>query len=101
MAHVVLCSCSNGQPASVKAIAADREAASAIETRLSESFMTKSIASGVFSRRPLAKSVEATTLICFSHLRWDFVYQRPQHLMSRFASQSRVFYVEEPVYGAD
>jgi UDP-galactopyranose mutase len=101
MAHVVLCPCSNGQPASVKAIAADREAASAIETRLSESFMTKSIASGVFSRRPLAKSVEATTLICFSHLRWDFVYQRPQHLMSRFASQSRVFYVEEPVYGAD
>ncbi len=31
------------------------------------------------------------------HLRWDFVYQRPQHLMSRFARDSRVFYVEEPV----
>ena len=24
-------------------------------------------------------------LICFSHLRWDFVYQRPQHLLSRLA----------------
>lgn len=36
-------------------------------------------------------------LVCFSHLRWDFVYQRPQHLMSRFARQRRVFFVEEPV----
>lgn len=39
-------------------------------------------------------------LICFSHLRWNFVYQRPQHLMSRFAKQRRVFFFEEPVYDA-
>ena len=38
-----------------------------------------------------------TDLICFSHLRWGFVYQRPQHLMTRFAKNSRLFYVEEPV----
>lgn len=38
-------------------------------------------------------------LICFSHLRWDFVYQRPQHLLSRFAAACRVFFLEEPVYG--
>ncbi len=63
--------------------------------------MTKSIASGDLSRRSAASDPEVTTLICFSHLRWDFVYQRPQHLMSRFARQGRVFYVEEPVYGAD
>ncbi len=37
------------------------------------------------------------TLICFSHLRWDFVFQRPQHLMSRFAADRRVIYWEEPV----
>jgi len=37
-------------------------------------------------------------LICFSHLRWDFVYQRPQHLLSRAARQGRVFYFEEPVF---
>jgi glycosyltransferase involved in cell wall biosynthesis len=37
-------------------------------------------------------------LICFSHLRWNFVYQRPQHLLSRFAKQKRVFYIEEPVF---
>ncbi len=44
---------------------------------------------------------KSMTVLCFSHLRWDFVYQRPQHLMARFARQGRVFYVEEPVYGAD
>ena len=40
----------------------------------------------------------AKDLLCFSHLRWDFVYQRPQHLMSRFAKHYRVFYIEEPVF---
>ena len=40
-------------------------------------------------------------LICLSHLRWDFVYQRPQHLMSRCAKERRVFFVEEPEYGLD
>jgi UDP-galactopyranose mutase len=38
-------------------------------------------------------------LVCLSHLRWDFVYQRPQHLLSRCARRRRVFFVEEPVYG--
>jgi UDP-galactopyranose mutase len=38
-------------------------------------------------------------LVCFSHLRWDFVYQRPQHLLSRCARQQRVFFIEEPVFG--
>ncbi|TCJ19212.1 glycosyltransferase family 1 protein [Flaviaesturariibacter flavus] len=37
-------------------------------------------------------------LICFSHLRWNFVYQRPQHLLSRFAQHTRVFFVEEPIF---
>jgi glycosyltransferase involved in cell wall biosynthesis len=37
-------------------------------------------------------------LVCLSHLRWDFVYQRPQHLMSRFARDRRVFFFEEPVF---
>ena len=40
-------------------------------------------------------------LICLSHLRWDFVYQRPQHLISRFTPQHRVFFVEEPVFDSD
>jgi len=40
-------------------------------------------------------------LICFSHLRWNFVYQRPQHLLSRFAINQRVFFIEEPIYDAE
>ncbi|HEV7610693.1 MAG TPA: NAD(P)-binding protein [Steroidobacteraceae bacterium] len=40
------------------------------------------------------------SLIVFSHLRWNFVYQRPQHLMARFADRYRVFFFEEPLYEA-
>ena len=41
-------------------------------------------------------------MICFSHLRWDFVFQRPQHLMSRFADEMPVVFWEEPFdIGAD
>jgi UDP-galactopyranose mutase len=36
-------------------------------------------------------------VICFSHLRWDFVFQRPHHLLSRFARDVPVLYVEEPM----
>ncbi len=38
-------------------------------------------------------------LICFSHLRWNFVYQRPQHLMTRASQNYRVYYIEEPIWG--
>ena len=37
-------------------------------------------------------------LVCFSHLRWDFVFQRPQHLLTRSAKDRRVFFIEEPVF---
>lgn len=39
----------------------------------------------------------APLLVVFSHLRWDFVFQRPQHLMSRLAGRWRVLFVEEPL----
>ncbi len=35
-------------------------------------------------------------VICLSHLRWNFVFQRPNHLMCRCARDSRVHFVEEP-----
>jgi protoporphyrinogen oxidase/glycosyltransferase involved in cell wall biosynthesis len=38
------------------------------------------------------------TLIVFCHLRWDFVFQRPQHLMTRLAEHYQIIFVEEPVY---
>ncbi|RYE91306.1 MAG: glycosyltransferase family 1 protein [Cytophagaceae bacterium] len=40
-------------------------------------------------------------LVCFAHLHWDFVWQRPQHLLSRFAQHGRVFYVEDAFFHAD
>jgi glycosyltransferase involved in cell wall biosynthesis len=40
------------------------------------------------------------TILCFSHLRWDFVFQRPQHLLTRFAKDFEVFYMEEPIFDA-
>ena len=50
---------------------------------------------------PSAPDPGPTTLICFSHLRWNFVFQRPQHLMSRFAREMNVIYWEEPVEVAE
>ena len=35
-------------------------------------------------------------LVVFSHLRWNFVYQRPQHLLSRIAARRPVLFIEEP-----
>ena len=40
----------------------------------------------------------APLLVCFSHLRWDFVWQRPQHLLSRAAKHYRVLQIEEPLF---
>lgn len=48
------------------------------------------------SARP---STDALPIYCFSHLRWGGVFQRPQHLMSRFARSRPVFFIEEPVHG--
>jgi len=40
-------------------------------------------------------------LLVLSHLRWDFVYQRPQHLLSRLAQRWDVVFFEEPVHDPD
>ena len=38
------------------------------------------------------------TVIVFCHLRWDFVYQRPQQLLTRLAERYKVLFVEEPLF---
>lgn len=58
------------------------------------------------SREPAAEAPTSSgwlardrpAIVCLSHLRWNFVHQRPQHLMTRFARQHPVYYVEEPVW---
>src|ERR1700730_18111410 len=44
------------------------------------------------------RSYSDTAIIALSHLRWDFVYQRPQHVLSRLARSRRVLFVEEPLF---
>jgi UDP-galactopyranose mutase len=46
----------------------------------------------------IKRGLEGIDLVCFSHLRWNFVFQRPQHLLTRFAKKQRVFFIEEPVF---
>jgi glycosyltransferase involved in cell wall biosynthesis len=40
-------------------------------------------------------------IIVHSHLRWDFVWQRPQQLLSRLAHRNEVLFVEEAIYCDD
>jgi hypothetical protein len=56
--------------------------------------MTRSI-------RPEADAPRPTPLLVHSHLRWDFVWQRPQQLLSRFAQHAPVLFVEEAVFADD
>ncbi|WP_192823302.1 glycosyltransferase family 1 protein [Rufibacter sp. LB8] len=55
------------------------------------------------SKNATAQTIETylqsvSALVCLSHLRWDFVYQRPQHLLSRFAKHTQLFFFEEPLF---
>src|SRR6266496_1622917 len=36
-------------------------------------------------------------IIVFSHLRWEFVFQRPQHLLSRLGKDRKILFIEEPI----
>lgn len=47
----------------------------------------------------MKQTCDKSDLLVFSHLRWDFVFQRPQHLMTRYAKHRKVYYIEEPVFG--
>jgi UDP-galactopyranose mutase len=55
----------------------------------------------VSPRTSSTSSDSSPDLLCFSHLRWHFVTQRPQHLLTRCARERRVFFWEEPWWDAD
>ncbi|HSN48821.1 MAG TPA: glycosyltransferase [Flavobacterium sp.] len=46
-------------------------------------------------------SAQYYDLIVFCHLRWQFVYQRPQHLISRMAKTMKTLFVEEPIHDSE
>ena len=50
------------------------------------------------SSTPQSKGKKMSTIFVFSHLRWNFVFQRPQHLLSRLAEHYQVIFIEEPVF---
>ncbi|MFB2836392.1 glycosyltransferase family 1 protein [Floridanema evergladense] len=64
-------------------------------------FSTKTSLSKSLTKDSQKSLPENFTLICLSHLRWNFVYQRPQHLLSRCARERTVFFIEEPIFSAD
>lgn len=51
-----------------------------------------------FFSKSLQRPGKDQTILCFSHLRWNFVHQRPQHLLSAAAETYRVFFIEEPEF---
>jgi UDP-galactopyranose mutase len=50
---------------------------------------------------PSNDRTDMKTIVIFSHLRWNFVYQRPQHLLSRLAARWRIVFIEEPMPNAE
>src|SRR4026209_599594 len=48
----------------------------------------------------ISDTSSAYDLVCLSHLRWNFGFQRPQHLLMRCARERRVFFWEEPISDA-
>ena len=51
--------------------------------------------------RPVSSIADRTTILVFSHLRWGFVFQRPQHVLTRLARHCDIVFVEEPVFDAE
>ncbi|HSV15656.1 MAG TPA: family 1 glycosylhydrolase, partial [Tepidisphaeraceae bacterium] len=45
-----------------------------------------------------SKSTDKYGIVVFSHLRWGFVWQRPQQFLSRFAKKHKILFVEEPFF---
>jgi glycosyltransferase involved in cell wall biosynthesis len=92
-----------------------RPLASANENMNSNSARLPSLHHGGNGRHPVAKpanrvavgaAIEETNgettgdygIVVFSHLRWGFVWQRPQQFLSRFAKKHRILFVEEPLF---
>jgi len=48
---------------------------------------------------PADNGAQYYDMIVFCHLRWDFVYQRPQHLVSRMSADLKILLIEEPIGG--
>ncbi|XWK88333.1 MAG: glycosyltransferase family 1 protein [Phormidium sp.] len=70
-------------------------------TTTNSAFSMKKSLSNLHSNEWQNSLPENFTLVCLSHLRWNFVYQRPQHLLSRCAKERTVYFIEEPIFSND
>ncbi len=57
-----------------------------------------SVESGELDRPAGSSRTDRYGIVVFSHLRWGFVWQRPQQFLSRFARKHPVLFVEEPIF---
>lgn len=60
--------------------------------------MTDALPGSVAHASALSLSARRPLLLCLSHLRWNFVFQRPQHLLTRAAREHEVIFFEEPIF---
>ena len=70
------------------------EAASIQASTPTPAYSTNKIAAQIVSK-------DTPDLVCLSHLRWNFVFQRPQHLLTRCTQARRVYFIEEPIFSGD
>ena len=59
--------------------------------------MSTSLSRRSSGQHPRLHAPAPPDVVALTHLRWDFVFQRPQHLLTRCARLHRVFVIEEPV----
>ncbi|MFN6475456.1 UDP-galactopyranose mutase [Nostoc sp. DedQUE07] len=78
------------------------------KTKRSQLAQTQSSSTSLLDLTSSNKKVQSTEtfkdtpdIVCLSHLRWNFVYQRPQHLLSRCAQGKRVFFIEEAIFSEE
>jgi beta-glucosidase/6-phospho-beta-glucosidase/beta-galactosidase/glycosyltransferase involved in cell wall biosynthesis len=55
-------------------------------------------ASGIAGSSIENKQTDRYGIVVFSHLRWGFVWQRPQQFLSRFAKKHKILFIEEPFF---
>ena len=61
--------------------------------------MTSPLSHSLIDLLPVSTDRQARLpLVVLSHLRWGFVFQRPQHLLTRLAKDFDVYFIEEPVF---
>lgn len=79
----------------------NREKLSDLANQQSSGLSSFDVASTKRNNQKVKIFTDTPDIICFSHLRWNFVYQRPQHILSRCTQGRRVYFIEEPIFNKE